>query len=890
MSKRKNLAKLVQHINMLNPHCTENSPEYRLLENILTDEMIDVALSIKLRTPTSISDIAKKNNKPLPEMTKIIEQMADIGIIEYTWVDHKEMIVLPIFAPGSMELMVMNVDQMENHPEIAYGFTDYIKNMQNNFAKFFPVGSGLMRVIPVEKAIDAESRKVSCEEVSYWIEKNSESLGVTGCQCRRMRRVMGEGTGDLEGDWCVVIGEFAESCIKTNKARRITKDEAYEIMNRAEEMGYVHQVSNIDGPDSSMFICNCSWDTCLALRTSWMTDTPNMSRSNYIAKVEKDNCVACGQCVEVCPQNAVKLGQKICQERPVKIAKSISSDDHRWGKDKWQTDLLINRENVIAETGTAPCKTECPANISVQGYLKLASQGRYTEALELIKKENPLPAVCGRICPRKCESVCTRGDIDDPVAIDEIKKFIAEKDLDNETRFVPTKIYDHGKKIAIIGSGPAGLSCAYYLAIHGHDVTVFEKQAKLGGMLRLGIPAFRLEKDVLEAEINVLKTLGVEFKTGIEVGKDVTLDALRKLDYKAFYLAIGAQAGRGLGIEGENSDGVISGVDFLRNTALDTPDKLSGKVIVIGGGNVAIDVARTAVRNGASTLNMYCLESADEMPALPEEIEEAQHEKININHSWGPVRIVSKDGKVRGVEFKKCISVKNAQGRFSPTFDDSNTMIVDADYVLISVGQGIDWGTLLEGSNVQLNPNKTAKADAFLYETDEPDVFVGGDAFTGPRFAIDAIASGKQGAISLHRYVWEGHDMVLARDRRNYHSIDKDNLSIGDYDHSPRQRALHNSSAEMTFKDTREVFTETMVKSETSRCLSCGAAYVDPNKCIGCGVCTTRCKFDAISLSKEYDAYGTPYEKLPLQLAKNVAKREGRIAIRTIKDTFSQDR
>ncbi|MGV8074325.1 MAG: FAD-dependent oxidoreductase [Syntrophobacteraceae bacterium] len=886
---RKNLAKLVEHINMLNLRCKEDSPEYLLLKNIVTDEMIDIALKMKLRTPMDMEDLAKKTGKPLEAVIALTEQMADIGLIEYTLVDGKEKVMLPLFAPGIMELMVMNVEQIENHPEIAQSFKDFVENLVKRFAKYFPNGTGLARVVPVERAIDAETRKVSIEELSYWVEKYAPSLAVTGCQCRRAARMLGEAGSDLEGEWCITVGKFAESCIRTNRARRITKEETYDILRRAEELGYVHQVTNVDGPKNSLFICNCHYETCLGLRTSWLVDTPNMSRSNFIAKVDKDKCTACGQCVEVCPQNAVKLGQKICQEKPVKIRKNISPDDHLWGKDKWRTDFLTTRKNVIPETGTSPCKTECPAHISVQGYIKLASQGKYTDALELIKKDNPLPAVCGRICPRKCESVCTRSDIDDPVAIDEIKKFIAEKDMDNATRFIPKKMFTEGKQIAVIGCGPAGLSCAYYLAIYGHRVTVFEKQDKLGGMLRLGIPAFRLEKDVIDAEIDILKELGVEFKTGVDVGKDVTLQSLREHGYKGFYIAIGAHGGRRLGIEGEDAGGVISGVDFLRNVALDKPDALSGDVVVIGGGNVAIDVARTAVRNGATTLTMYCLESAAEMPALPEEIEEAASENIRINNSWGPKRIIAENGKATGIEFKRCTSVMDAGGRFAPQYDDKDTITVKADYVLVSVGQSIHWGNLLEGANVVLNPDKTAQADGFTYATAQEDVFVGGDAYSGPKYAIDAIAAGKQGADSLHRFVWEGHDLILGRDRREYHSIDKDNLLIGGYDTTPRQRPIQKPGAEITFKDARQTFSDEQIKEETKRCLSCGAAYVDETRCLGCGLCTTRCKFEAITLSKKFDAYGVTYEQLPITLAKNIVARGGKIAVRKAKDLFSKE-
>lgn len=615
---------------------------------------------------------------------------------------------------------------------------------------------------------------------------------------------------------------------------------------------------------------------------------PDFVRSNYVSKVDKDKCVACGECVAVCPVNALKLGQKVCTKTPiVEKVRTENPSNTKWTPDKWNEDYRINRDNVV-ETGTSPCKTSCPAHISVQGYIKLASQGRYKEALELIKHENPFPAVCGRICPRKCESACTRKDIDEAVAVDEIKKFIAEQDLHMDKRYVPKLRHEYGKKIAIIGGGPSGLSCAYYLSIDGYKVTVFEKQKALGGMLTLGIPSFRLEKDVVNAEIDILKELGVEFKTGVEVGKDISLNDLRTQGYKAFYLAIGAQSGRKLGLEGEDSEGVITGVDFLREVNLGNEMKLSGNVVVIGGGNVAIDVARTATRVGASNVDMFCLESLKEMPALPEEIEEAMAEAIAINNSWGPKRILAENGKVVGVEFRKCLSVFDENGKFNPEYDDNDTKIVKADHVLISVGQAMDWGNIIADSKVELNPNKTIKADSFTLQTAEPDIFAGGDAMTGPRFAIDAIAMGKEASISIHRFVQPGQSLIIGRDRRDYHELDKNNLELGGYDTLPRQKADHveTDTSKETFKDVRGTFTEEQIKTETARCLGCGATVVDEYMCLGCGACTTRCKFDAISLVRVHDVEGVELEKLKPIILKNMVKRKGRIAIKNIKDIF----
>ncbi|WP_090939676.1 FAD-dependent oxidoreductase [Pelosinus propionicus] len=554
--------------------------------------------------------------------------------------------------------------------------------------------------------------------------------------------------------------------------------------------------------------------------------------------------------------------------------------DTEWGPDKWNPDYRTNRRVVVA-TGTSPCKAECPAHIGIQGYIKLASQGRYTEALELIKHENPFPAVCGRICSRQCESACTRGDVDEPVAIDDIKKFIAEQDFNKDNRYVPEVKHHYGNKIAIIGGGPSGLSCAFYLALDGYKVTVFEKQKALGGMLTFGIPAFRLEKDVVNAEINILKELGVEFKTGVEVGKDVSLNDLRGQGFEAFYLAIGAQIGRKLGIKGENAAGVINGVDFLRKANFNEEFKLEGPTLVIGGGNVAIDVARSARRISVLQVNMYCLESRKEMPALEEEIDETLSEGIVIHNSWGPDRILTENGRVTGVEFKKCISVYE-NGKFNPNFDENEKRIVKADNILLSVGQAIEWGNLLVDSKIALNPNKTIKADPDTYQTDEPDVFAGGDVLTGPKFAIDAIAMGKKGAISIHRYVHPGQSLTIGRTKRDYRPLDKANLVLEGYDRLPRQKAIQRDTKifKESFVDSRGTFTEEQVKKETERCLGCGATVVDEYLCVGCGVCTTKCKFDAISLVRKYDAEGVELRKIKPAVIRHAIKRKVRIAVK----------
>ncbi len=875
------LAKMVGGLTGMVNTIDENAPEYYSLECVVSDEQADVALTLGLRKERTAEYVAKKCGKSLEETTKILMELAKIGVCKvFHNEEGQEVYMVQIFAPGILEMMVNNKEQLEKYPQIGKAFEEYTRLRIANIAPNLPMGTGMMRVIPIETAIAGDSQCVPYEKISYYLDKY-DTFSVSDCSCRKSRRVLGQGCGHLEHEMCIQMGTGAEYYIRTGRARQITKEEALEIIKRAEENGLMHQIPNIEGAGESAAICNCCSCSCFAMRVATMFNAPDAIRSNYTAQVNKENCVACGQCVENCPTNALRLGQKLCAKTPVEEKKYDKVRDHVWGEKNWNVDYRDNRKDV-AESGTSPCKTACPAHIAVQGYIRLAALGKYTEALELIKKENPFPAVCGRICPHGCESACTRGDIDEPIAIDEIKKFIADQDLNEKTRFMPKKRNDYGKKIAVIGSGPAGLSCAYYLAIDGYKVTVFEKQPKVGGMLTLGIPGFRLEKDVVNAEIDILRQMGVEFKTGVEVGKDVTIQQLREEGFKGFYLAIGAQAGRKLNISGEDAEGVIAGVDFLRDINLGNMPEMKGKVVVVGGGNVAIDVARSAVRTDASEVSMYCLEQREEMPALPEEIEEALEEDINIFNGYGPKEILTENGHVSGVVFKKCIRVFDENDRFSPVFDENDTITVEADYVLLSVGQSILWGDLLKGTKVELNPNGTVIADDLTYQTGEPDIFVGGDVFTGPKFAINAIAAGKQAAISLHRFVQPGQSLTYGRDRREYHSFDKENIVVEGFDTTPRQRVGHTDTKKRGFTDSRITFTEEQVKKETQRCLGCGAVVVDEYMCVGCGQCTTKCKFDAISLVRTHNEFAPVFEKLPIAVAKYAVKRTGKIAAHAI--------
>lgn len=861
--ERKLILKLGQMItDRVGVKVTVNDPEYWGLAEVLTDEMAEVCLAMKVRKPMRLEEIAKKCGKDKKRVEELLQEMSVIGMIEYNWEneDHHKQYVLPMFVPGCAEFMMMNEKLVEEHPILA----DFFENMSRlPLEKVTPMvppgGSGIgMHVIPVEKAIPAKQQSASVEHISHWLKKYQDKYAVGACSCRRQQRVRGEGCGEIEGDLCIGVGDMADYLVETNKGHYIDYDEVLEILERAERNGFVHQITNIDGEDKIFAICNCAPGVCNALRTSQLFNTPNMSASAYRAHVEKDKCVACGQCVEVCPVGAAKLGQKLCtKEGVIEYPKALLPDTEKWGPDKWDKNYRDNAKINCYDTGTAPCKTACPAHLPVQGYVKMAGEGRYMDALKLIKHENPFPAVCGAICNRRCEEACTRATIDQAVAIDEIKKFIAEQELKAENRYIPLCENHEGKmfpeKIAVIGAGPAGMSAAFYLRIKGYPVTIFEKESRAGGMLMNGIPSYRLEKDIIEAEIDVLREMGIEFKYNVEVGKDITIQQLRDEGYKAFYVAIGAQGGRMAGIPGEDGEGVETGVEFLRDVNLDEEHvKLDGRTVVIGGGNVAIDVARTAIRTGSQEVTMVSLEKREEMPAAQDEIQEAEEENIQILNSWGPKEILLENGKVKGIVLKKCVSVFDENHRFSPLYDEEEVMTIECEHVLLSIGQSIQWNHLLDGTKVELNRNGTAIADPVTYQTAEPDIFVGGDVYTGPKFAIDAIAAGKEGCVSIHRFVHEGHSLTLARDLRKFVELDKNNLDIEEFDNAKRQIPGKKAGvATETFRDLRSTFTEEQIKTEAKRCLGCGASIVDENKCIGCGLCTTRCEFDAIHLSRD---------------------------------------
>ena len=888
------LIKLVRHVTDRIPgkiKMTTEAPEYWGLACIFEDEMdavtreaaLDLMLDmlpgnpLRVRKHWTRAQLLELNSRKHyvagdKELDDLLDTMARLGVMEYDYGDkytkdgpvpgatynrEDRVYWVPMFVPGSAEYTNMNEALMKKHPELGMFFERMTFLPLEKITPMVPMGgSGIgMHVIPVEKAISMENQSVDIEHISYWLKRYEGHLAVGICSCRIGRKLLDEGCADDYHDWCIGVGDMAEYLNETGRGHYITYDECISILKKAEDHGFVHQITNIDGEGKIFAICNCNVKICNALRTSQLFNTPNMSRSAYVAEVDPKNCVACGRCVEYCPAGAVKLGQKLCTSKgAIEYPRQELPDAVKWGPEKWTEDYRDRNRINCYPTGTSPCKTACPAHIAVQGYLKKAAEGKYKEALELIKRENPFPAVCGRICNRRCEDACTRGTIDQPVSIDAVKKFIAEQDLKAETRFVPevnicSNVKDRWEeKIAIIGGGPAGLSCAYYLALQGYKPTVFEKNEEPGGMLRYGIPSYKLEKDVIAAEIDIMREIGVEIKTGVEVGKDVTIAQLREQGYKGFYVAIGCQGGRLPGIPGETLKGTTTAIDFLHDANCGAV-KVSGNVVVVGGGNVAIDAARVAKRSGAASVTMLSLETEDIMPASPEERAEARADGVVINPGWGPKEVLG-EGSVSGIVFKKCTSVFNAEHKFAPEYDENELITLDADMVIFAIGQTVVLKDLLKDTKVEFFRGVYPVADKLTYQTAESDIFVGGDVFTGPKFAIDAIAAGKEAAESLHRFVQHGH-MTIGRNRRDFIELNKKDIVVESYDNSSRQVA-GDAARENPFQEYHLTLTEEQVRKETARCLGCGASVVDPNKCIGCGICTTKCGFDAIHLHREH--------------------------------------
>ena len=543
--------------------------------------------------------------------------------------------------------------------------------------------------------------------------------------------------------------------------------------------------------------------------------------------VSLEKCTGCGDCQKVCPidiPSPFELG--MTTRHPISRA----------------FPQAIPNTYSIWRVGMPPCQAACPAGVNVQGYMTLTGVGKFEEALALVRERMPFASVCGRICARPCESACKRGQLDEPTAICYTKRFLGDLEKEQGITFTPTTKEPREEKVAIIGSGPAGLSAAYYLALEGYKVTIFEKLPVLGGMLAVGIPDYRLPRPVIDADIRMILSMGVMSRTNVTFGKDVTFESLEKEGFKAVFLATGLHLSRMLDLEGAELEGIGGGVEFLRHHTLGEEVRVGRKVVVIGGGNVAMDVARTAVRLGAESLELVCLESRDEMPAWEREIEEAIEEGVVIRNSWGPKRFIGADGKVSGVEFKKCVSVFDDAGAFNPQYDEDQVTELECDTVLVAIGQASE-PDLQDALGSEVAPGGRIAVDCDTLSTSKAGVFAGGDSTLGPATFVQAVAHGRQAALSIHNYVEHGG-------LREVEIIEKPAPKEISPEERERARPVARHAMPMLSPEERKKcfepielgFTEEMAKMEGQRCLSCGV-------CCQCGECVRACGPQAIDLS-----------------------------------------
>ncbi len=538
--------------------------------------------------------------------------------------------------------------------------------------------------------------------------------------------------------------------------------------------------------------------------------------------IDASKCTACGDCTEACP---VTLPNEYDQGL---------SDKHAIFKKYAQA---IPSAFAVDKRGTAPCKATCPAHVSVQGYIALIRQQKFDEALALFKNAHPFPGICGRVCHHPCEGICTRTDVDDPLAIQTLHRFLADRDLSKDSRWAPEKMEQRRNKVAVVGAGPAGLSAAYFLALKGYPVTVFEKLPVVGGMMAVGIPAYRLPRHIIEAEVKTIEALGVTIETGVCFGEDITLESLRADRFEAVFMATGLHLSRSLRLKGEDLPGVLKGTDFLRNAALEKEVDLGERVIVIGGGNVAIDVALSAKRLGAKDVSLVCLETREEMPAWDYEVEEALEEGVKIHNSLGPNTFLEKEGRVFGVEFKQCTAVFDEKGAFNPAYDENRLTVFEGDTVIVAIGQAADL-SFAEKNAIAVTPRGGLQANPVTLETSVRGVFAGGDVFYGPRSVVEAVASGKEACESIHRYL---NNLDLKEGREKDDSYEKPDVRREPFMARQRMRTLSLEERAGNFKEIAQGFNQSEALAEAERCLKCGI-------CSECYQCVAACKAEAVTM------------------------------------------
>ena len=542
--------------------------------------------------------------------------------------------------------------------------------------------------------------------------------------------------------------------------------------------------------------------------------------------IDLAKCTACDECAKVCPVELPNLFDQGLRNR--KAAFKLYPQ-------------AMPSAYAIEKRGTAPCRLACPAGLNVQGYVQMVKQGKYKEALKIIMEELPLPGVLGRICPHDCETDCRRCEVDEPVAIRDLKRLAADQfdPRDIEIECVPPR----EAKVAIIGSGPAGLSAAYHLARKGVLSTIFEALPKPGGMLRVGIPEHRLPKEILDKEIEVITNLGVEIRTSTPLGPELTIDDLFKEGYKSVYLSIGAHKGIELGIPGEKAKAVFEGVDFLREVNLTGKAPVGKKVAIIGGGNVAIDVSRCAVRLGADEVNIVYRRTRAEMPAWEEEIQAAEAEGVKISYLSAPQEVLATDGKVTGL---RCIRMElgetDSSGRRRPVPIPGSEYEIEIDQLIPAIGQRPDLSALKDLTGLSFSRWGTIEVDPVTYSTEREGVFAGGDFQTGPWIAIGAIAAGREAAESIVRYL-DGQDMAegrkpISKEGQEYRLIPENEPKRA----RAKMPELEVEEREGNFKEVELGYDEDKGKDEAHRCLNCGY-------CSECYQCVDACLAGAVDHS-----------------------------------------
>ena len=554
---------------------------------------------------------------------------------------------------------------------------------------------------------------------------------------------------------------------------------------------------------------------------------PGNMRAKVLKKaryVDLDKCTGCAECAKACPIEIPNEFNMLIDKRKVTYKPYAQAYPNAF---------------AVTKLDQSPCTVTCPAHVNAHGYVSLAARGQYKEALEVIMDVLPLPGTLGRVCAHPCEGECRRGQVEEPIAIRDLKRLVADQADINEIEVALGEA--KAEKVAIIGAGPAGLSAAYHLIRKGYKATIFEALPVPGGMLRVGIPDYRLPPDLLNKEIDFITGLGVEIKYNTALGKDITIDGLFDQGYKAVFVATGAHGSRSLGVEGEDAEGIIPVTTFLKGVNLGQAPPLGGKVLVIGGGNVAVDAARSAVRLGAGQVTMIALENEEEIPAWPWEIEEALEEGVTIMHRWGPRRFQVENGRVKGLELKSVTCVFDDTGRFSPTYDDTCLEVVEADTVVVAIGQAPSTEGVVEGG-VKTGRGGSIEADPTTLATSRAGVFSGGDVQHGPRIAIDAVAAGQKAAESIARYI-EGRDMAEGREPLEMCG-DEDYRPITNDIQRKARLAMPKLSAEERVKSFAEIelgLDKDLALEEAARCLSCGI-------CCRCYQCVKACLPGALTL------------------------------------------